>query len=113
MIVPNPLVAVGPECTNTLMPPASGVVPSVVAMGCAVRFCTVTFVVNACVPELYAVALDVSVTYVCCPPRITSSSMPRPARGVAPSHENVPVLTAAWQVIAVMKPPTGAGAVGS
>ena|SRR5438309_10488790 len=60
--VPDPAVVVGPEETNTLMPPASAVVPSVVAMGWAVRSCTVTLVVNACVTASYAVPLDASWT---------------------------------------------------
>ena len=52
LTVPVPPVTVGPEWKNTLMPPASGVVPSAVFIDCAMRFSTVTSDVNAWVPAL-------------------------------------------------------------
>src|SRR5437016_2257887 len=60
--VPDPPVTVGSEWKNTLMPSASGVVPSAVLIGCAMRFSTVTLDENTCVPELYEVPLDPSRT---------------------------------------------------
>src|SRR5437867_8168035 len=84
-------------------------------MGCAVWFCTVTLLVNACVPELYAVPVEASVTYVPWgPPTITSKFIPGAACDGDDPHERVPVLTVAWQVIAAVKSPPGtAGAVTS
>ena len=62
LTVPVPPVTVGPELKNTLIPPASGVVPSTVFIGCATRFSTVTLDANVAVPGLYCVPLDANRT---------------------------------------------------